>query len=103
MSAGGRFGGHIVQGHVDGIATVLARTPGERWEVVRFSLPAELARYVVAKGSITVEGVSLTVNEVEKIVARDDMGSNGAKALAVPPNVTPMPLPTATVAARPRH
>lgn len=62
MAANGRFGGHVVQGHVDGTATVLTRTPGEKWEVVRFSLPAGLARYVVAKGSITVDGASLTVS-----------------------------------------
>ena len=61
MPADGRFGGHIVQGHVDATATLLERVPGERWEVVRFTLPAELARYVVEKGSITVDGVSLTV------------------------------------------
>lgn len=58
-----RLGGHIVQGHVDGTATLLDRTPSEHWEVVRFSLPAELARYVVDKGSITVDGTSLTVVE----------------------------------------
>ncbi|MCS0639529.1 riboflavin synthase [Streptomyces sp. LP05-1] len=58
---GGRLGGHIVQGHVDGTGTVLARTPSENWELVTVSLPAELARYVVEKGSITVDGVSLTV------------------------------------------
>jgi riboflavin synthase len=59
-----RLGGHLVQGHVDGVGTVLARTPGERWEVVRVGLPPELARYVVEKGSITVDGVSLTVSAV---------------------------------------
>jgi len=64
MPADGRFGGHIVQGHVDGVGTVLERTPGERWELVRIALPAELARYVVEKGSITVDGVSLTVASV---------------------------------------
>ena len=57
-----RLGGHIVQGHVDGTGQVLARTPSEHWEVVRVSLPAGLARYVVEKGSITVDGVSLTVS-----------------------------------------
>lgn len=56
-----RLGGHIVQGHVDGTAVVLSREPGEHWEVVRLSLPAGLARYVVEKGSIAVDGVSLTV------------------------------------------
>lgn len=64
MAANGRFGGHVVQGHVDGTARLLQRTPGERWEVVRFELPAALARYVVEKGSITVDGVSLTVSAV---------------------------------------
>jgi riboflavin synthase len=59
-----RLGGHIVQGHVDGVGVVLERTPGERWEVVRISLPAALARYVVEKGSIAVDGVSLTVSGV---------------------------------------
>ncbi|GAB77667.1 riboflavin synthase alpha chain [Austwickia chelonae] len=62
MSAQGRFGGHIVQGHVDGTATCLGREPGQDWEVLTFSLPVELARYVVLKGSITVDGVSLTVS-----------------------------------------
>ncbi|MEU2183885.1 riboflavin synthase [Streptomyces thermolilacinus] len=61
MVADGRFGGHIVQGHVDGTGTIVERTPSENWEIVRISLPAELARYVVEKGSITVDGVSLTV------------------------------------------
>lgn len=65
MAAGGRFGGHVVQGHVDGTAQVLERVPGDRWEVVRLSLPAGLARYVVVKGSITVDGVSLTVASVD--------------------------------------
>ncbi|WP_229398500.1 riboflavin synthase [Micromonospora okii] len=56
-----RLGGHIVQGHVDGVGEVLSREPAEQWETVRFRLPAGLARYVVEKGSITVDGVSLTV------------------------------------------
>lgn len=65
MAASSRFGGHIVQGHVDGTAEILERVPGDRWEVVRFTLPAQLARYVVEKGSITVDGVSLTVASVD--------------------------------------
>lgn len=64
MAADGRFGGHVVQGHVDGTARILSRTPGDRWEVVRFELPADLARYVVEKGSVTVDGVSLTVSAI---------------------------------------
>jgi riboflavin synthase len=59
-----RLGGHLVQGHVDGVAEIIAREPAEAWEVLRFSLPPALSRYVVAKGSITVDGVSLTVMEV---------------------------------------
>ncbi len=61
MALGGRLGGHLVQGHVDGTGTVAERVPGEHWEIVKISLPAGLARYVVEKGSITVDGVSLTV------------------------------------------
>ena len=61
---GSRLGGHIVQGHVDGVGEVTAREPAAQWETVRFGLPAALARYVVEKGSVTVDGVSLTVAEV---------------------------------------
>ena len=57
-----RLGGHIVQGHVDGTGQVISRTPSRHWEVVRISLPPGLSRYVVEKGSITVDGVSLTVS-----------------------------------------
>jgi riboflavin synthase len=64
VPVGGRLGGHIVQGHVDGVATLLSRTPGERTDELRFSLAPDLARYVVEKGSITVDGVSLTVAAV---------------------------------------
>jgi riboflavin synthase len=62
-----RLGGHIVQGHVDAVGTIARRTPSEHWEVVDVSMPPGLARYLVDKGSITVDGVSLTVVE-----ARDD-------------------------------
>ncbi|MEU6173345.1 riboflavin synthase [Streptantibioticus parmotrematis] len=61
MALGGRLGGHLVQGHVDGTGTVLERVPGEHWEIVKVGLPQELSRYVVEKGSITVDGISLTV------------------------------------------
>lgn len=57
-----RLGGHIVQGHVDGTGEVISRTPSQHWEVVRISVPAELSRYIVEKGSITVDGTSLTVS-----------------------------------------
>jgi riboflavin synthase len=57
-----RMGGHLVQGHVDATATIISRTPAEHWDQVRISLPGRIARYVVEKGSIAVDGVSLTVS-----------------------------------------
>jgi riboflavin synthase len=65
-----RLGGHLVQGHVDGTGRILTRTPSEHWEVVEVELPRPLAAYVVEKGSVTVDGVSLTVVSVD-----DDRGS----------------------------
>ncbi|MBJ7359206.1 riboflavin synthase [Nocardioides sp.] len=80
-----RLGGHIVQGHVDGVGTILGRTPSEHWEVVEVSMPSELSRYLVDKGSITVDGVSLTVVEatddrftvslIPETLARTTLGS----------------------------
>jgi riboflavin synthase len=80
-----RLGGHIVQGHVDGVGTIASRTPSEHWEVVDVSMPAELSRYLVDKGSITVDGVSLTVVEarndgftvslIPETLARTTLGS----------------------------
>jgi riboflavin synthase len=68
----GRLGGHIVQGHVDGTGTILARRPAGDWETVRISVPAELARYVVEKGSVAVDGISLTVSALS-----GDLGQSG--------------------------
>lgn len=62
LRAGDRMGGHIVTGHVDGVGTVRSRTPVGESVVFSFSIPRELSRYVVEKGSIAVDGVSLTVN-----------------------------------------
>jgi riboflavin synthase len=62
---GDRLGGHLVQGHTDGTGTIQSRTSHADWDVVRVSLPASLARYVVHKGSITVDGVSLTVSGID--------------------------------------
>ncbi|GAA1053082.1 riboflavin synthase [Dietzia natronolimnaea] len=67
MRADARFGGHIVQGHVDGTGAVISRTEHDQWHVVRISLPQDLARYVVEKGSITVSGTSLTVSAVSAL------------------------------------
>jgi riboflavin synthase len=60
-----RMGGHIVQGHVDGVASVISRTPGEKWEQFIIEVPADLSRYIVNQGSICVDGVSLTVGEID--------------------------------------
>jgi riboflavin synthase len=64
MTAATRFGGHVVQGHVDGVGKIISREPSENWEWLRVSIPVELMKYIVLKGSITIDGVSLTVNEV---------------------------------------
>ncbi|TNM43340.1 riboflavin synthase [Nocardioides albidus] len=63
VTAEKRLGGHVVQGHVDAVGEVVARTPSEHWEVVEIKMPDELGRYLVDKGSITVDGTSLTVVE----------------------------------------
>ncbi len=60
-----RMGGHIVQGHVDGVAQVISRTPGEKWEQFIIEVPEDLTRYIVNQGSIAVDGVSLTVGEIK--------------------------------------
>lgn len=64
MTAATRFGGHVVQGHVDGLGEIIGRTPSENWELVQVRIPKELMKYIVLKGSITIDGVSLTVNQV---------------------------------------
>jgi riboflavin synthase len=64
MTAATRFGGHVVQGHVDGVGEIISREKSEHWEWLRVSIPVELMKYIVLKGSITIDGVSLTVNEV---------------------------------------
>lgn len=69
----GRLGGHIVQGHVDGTGTVLDRRPATGWEVVRISVPPGLARYLVEKGSVAVDGISLTISALG-----DSGGGHGA-------------------------
>lgn len=64
MPANGRFGGHVVQGHVDGTGRILSRTPGDKWEMVEISCPPQVQRYLVEKGSVTIDGVSLTVFDI---------------------------------------
>jgi riboflavin synthase len=70
VTATTRLGGHVVQGHVDATGTVRRRRPSEHWELVEITLPSELARYVVVKGSVAVDGVSLTVADLD-----DDAGT----------------------------
>ena len=89
-----RLGGHIVQGHVDGTGTVLSRSPSQHWEVVRVALPPALSRYVVEKGSITVDGVSLTVSaigddwfEVSLIPTTLGLTTLGTAAVGAPVNL----------------
>jgi riboflavin synthase len=74
-----RLGGHLVQGHVDATGTILSRAPGERWDVVRIGLPPGLARYVVEKGSVAVDGISLTVS-----AAGDDAGGAWFEVSLIP-------------------
>jgi len=64
MNAATRFGGHMVLGHVDGVGEFVGRETSDNWDWVRISIPEELSKYVVLKGSITIDGISLTVNEV---------------------------------------
>lgn len=94
---GSRLGGHLVQGHVDGTGQVLSRHPAEHWEVVRIGLPAGLSRYVVEKGSIAVDGVSLTVAavgtaaqhyfEVSLIPTTRELTTLGRSAVGTPVNL----------------
>lgn len=65
MTAATRFGGHVVQGHVDGVGEIVSREKSDNWDWVRVRLPQDLMKYVVHKGSITLDGISLTVNEVK--------------------------------------
>jgi riboflavin synthase len=72
LRLGGRLGGHIVQGHVDGTGTILERRPSEHWDVLQIAVPPPLARYVVEKGSIAVDGVSLTVSGLGRVSSHGD-------------------------------
>jgi riboflavin synthase len=89
-----RLGGHLVQGHVDGVGTIVSRTPGENWDVVRISVPDGLDRYIVEKGSITVDGISLTVVDddpgefsVSLIPTTLDLTTLGRKQVGDPVNL----------------
>ena len=85
VGAGARLGGHIVQGHVDGTGTVIERVPGDGWELVRIAVPAALSRYIVAQGSIAVDGVSLTVAELRDEFDQDDARSGSVITVSLIP------------------
>ena len=72
-----RIGGHLVQGHVDFTATIISRTPAEHWDRVRIALPGRIARYVVEKGSIAVDGISLTVSALSPPASADGASADG--------------------------
>jgi riboflavin synthase len=72
LRVGDRLGGHLVQGHVDGVGRIVSRAPAEHWEVVRITVPPGLARYLVEKGSVAVDGVSLTISALGGDGAGDD-------------------------------
>ncbi|MBP2414869.1 riboflavin synthase [Arthrobacter stackebrandtii] len=71
VPAGGRLDGHVVQGHVDGVGTLLHREKQGAWDTLRFSVPRELGQYIAEKGSIAVDGVSLTVTAVSRAAEQD--------------------------------
>ncbi|GAB3250186.1 riboflavin synthase [Arthrobacter pigmenti] len=71
VPAGGRLDGHVVQGHVDGVGSLVWRQPHTQWELLRFAVPQALARYIAEKGSIAVDGVSLTVTAVSGAAAEE--------------------------------
>lgn len=99
VAADGRLGGHIVQGHVDGVGAIASIAPADHWTVIRVGLPDDLARYVVEKGSITLDGVSLTVSgvsphgadeawlEVSLIPATLALTTFGSRAVGAPVNI----------------
>ena len=77
VPAGGRLDGHIVQGHVDGTGVITDIRPADRWRVLRISIPAGLSRYLAEKGSVAVDGVSLTVSGAERTGRRGDAATPG--------------------------
>jgi riboflavin synthase len=75
VPAGGRLDGHIVQGHVDGTGTIIEGRPQDGWRVLRIAIPPGLSRYLAEKGSVAVDGVSLTVSAVSEVTASADTGA----------------------------
>ncbi|WP_149084754.1 MULTISPECIES: riboflavin synthase [Microbacterium] len=103
MPVGARLGGHIVQGHVDGTGTVLEVRPGAQWSVLRVSLPDDLAPLVVDKGSISVDGTSLTVSAVSPSAPPTSSGTQGGhwfEVSLIPETLTATTLGSRTVGDR---
>jgi riboflavin synthase len=84
LAAHARLGGHIVQGHIDGTGTVLEVRPGAEWRVIRISMPHDLAPLVVDKGSIALQGVSLTVSDVSSVIAGSGPGEHWFEVSLIP-------------------
>jgi riboflavin synthase len=78
------MGGHLVQGHVDATATIISRTPAEHWDQVRITLPDGISRYVVEKGSIAVDGISLTVSALTPPGPKDGTGDGWFEVCLIP-------------------
>lgn len=100
LRADGRFGGHVVQGHVDGTGTVTERVPGDGWELVRVTVGPQLSRYVVEKGSITLDGVSLTVAGLSDLPAGPDAGAGTGGGSVVTVSLIPETLARTTLGHR---
>ncbi|HLS04564.1 MAG TPA: riboflavin synthase [Actinomycetales bacterium] len=96
MPANGRFDGHIVQGHVDGVATVTAVNPGERWTDYSFTMPTEIGRYLAPKGSVAIDGTSLTLTQV----ADQDAGQTSFGVSLIPTTLSETTLGTLAVGSR---
>jgi riboflavin synthase len=93
----GRLDGHIVQGHVDGTGTIAASRPADRWHVLRISIPAGLSHYLAEKGSVAVDGVSLTVSGVSQLGAESDVGGHWFEVSLIPETLARTTLGVAAV------
>jgi riboflavin synthase len=98
VTAATRLGGHLVQGHVDDVGTVLERTHSEHWDLLRIGLPSALARYVAPKGSVAVDGVSLTVVDVADV--SDGPGRSGRAGASFTVSLVPTTLRSTTLGTR---
>lgn len=96
VPAGGRLDGHIVQGHVDGTGLIMESRPADRWHILRISAEPELMRYIAKKGSVAVDGVSLTVSEVSPLTG-DAAGQSWFEVSLIPETLARTTLGTSAV------